>query len=247
MSRPIPSGSVLVRNESLRRGLHVLRTLVRADGPLSAAEVARRTEIPVPTVARLLATLADEAMATRAADGGWCPGPAVSELAGIEEGVATVVARAGDVLRELANETGESALLTQVHLPDTAEALVQEDADRLLGATRWVGRVSDARHSVAGWVVAAALDDDVIASMGGDDPETRTRWIARVAEARSRGYAVDIDGLEDGLTSLAVAIPPPVRGLAVGMAGPSARLTPDRVPSVIPALQRAARALATSG
>lgn len=245
-SRPIPPRSSLVRNESLRRGLLVLRVLVRADGPLSAAEIARRTEIPVPTVARLLATLADEAMAARGADGGWHPGPAVAELAGTDGGVAAMVARAGEVLRELANETGESALLTQVRLPDTAEALVQEDADRLLGATRWVGRVSDPRHSVAGWVVAATLDQGVAASLGGEDAAARKQWMTNVARTRSLGYAVDVDGLEAGLTSLAVAVPSEsVRGMAVGMAGPSARLTPERVPLVVPLLHRAARTLAT--
>lgn len=242
--RSSPPGSTLVRNESLRRGLHVLRALVRADEPLSAAEVARRTAIPGPTVARLLATLADEAMAMRDADGGWRPGPGVSELAGVEERVADMVARAGEVLRELANETGESALLTQVRLPDTVEALVQEDADRLLGATRWVGRVSDARHSVAGWVTAAALDEDTVASMGGEDEAARELWLSRVARARSLGYAVDIDGLEDGLTSLAVVVPS-APGMAVGMAGPSARLTPQRVPLVVPLLEHAARRLAS--
>jgi IclR family acetate operon transcriptional repressor len=243
--RSIPSGSALVRNESLRRGLLVLRALVRADAPVSAAEVARRTGIPGPTVARLLATLADEAMAMRDADGGWCPGPAVAELAGADSGVADMVARAGEVLRELANATGESALLTQVRLPDTAEALVQEDADRLLGATRWVGRITDPRQSVAGWVTAATLDEDAVASMGGEDPIARERWLAHVAEARSRGYAVDIDGLEAGLTSLAVSVPSAVRGMAVGMAGPSARLTPEQVLLVVPLMHRAAGALAS--
>lgn len=239
------SRSALVRNESLRRGLLVLRTLVRADGPLTTAEVARRSGIPGPTVARLLATLADEAMATRDADGGWWPGPAVTELAGGESGVARLVDGAGGILRELANETGESALLTRVSLPDTVEALVQEDADRLLGATRWVGRVSDPRDSVAGWVTAAALDERVVAALGGDDPERHARWLACVAQARARGFALDIDGLEAGLTSIAVAVPSTVPGMAVGLAGPSARLTPDRVERVVPSLERAARAIAS--
>ncbi len=79
------SRSTLVRNESLRRGLLVLRTLVRADGAVTTAEVARRTGIPGPTVARLLATLADEAMATRDADGGYIP--ARTELGGVVSGV----------------------------------------------------------------------------------------------------------------------------------------------------------------
>ena len=232
-----------MRNESLRRGLLVLRALAGAGEPITAAELARQTGIPGPTVARLLVTLEDEAMAVRDAGGGWRPGAGIAELAGADGELATLVAGAGDVLRRLANDTGETALLSRVRLPDVSEVLVQEDADRLLGATDWIGRTFDARRSVAGWVVATELDDDAVAEMGGDDPEARARWVADVAETRSRGYAVDVDGLEAGLTSIAVIVPAG-RGLAVGMAGPSARLTPKRAKRMIPRLRKAADALA---
>ncbi len=76
--------------------------------------------------------------------------------------------------------------------------------------------------------------------MGGDDADIRERWLAGVERARQLGYAVDVDGLEAGLTSLAVAVPSTVRGLAVGLAGPSARLTAKRVPAVVPLIRRAA-------
>ncbi len=165
-----PTGSqTLVRNESLRRGLLVLRALAGAGRPITAAELARQTGIPGPTVARLLVTLEDETMAVRDAGGGWRPGIGIAELAGADGGLATLVAGAGEVLRELANDTGESALLTRVRLPDVSEVLVQEDADRLLGATDWIGRKFDARRSVPGWIVAAGLDDDAVAALGGDD------------------------------------------------------------------------------
>ena len=152
------------------------------------------------------------------------------------------MAGAGTVLRQLANKTGETALLSHVLLPDVSEVLVQEDADRLLGATDWVGRTFDAHRSVAGWAVAAELDDGDVAEMGTDDPEAHARWVADVVETRSRGYAVDVGGLEAGLTSIAVVVPGGL-GLAVGMAGPSARLTPKRAAAMIPRLRKAANAL----
>ena len=240
-----PTGrQALVRNESLRRGLLVLRALAGAGRPITAAELARQTGIPGPTVARLLVTLEDETMAVRDAGGGWRPGIGIVELAGADGGLATLVAGAGEVLRDLANDTGESALLTRVRLPDVSEVLVQEDADRLLGATDWIGRTFDARRSVAGWIIAAGLDDAAVSAMGGDDLETRARWVADVTEARSRGYGLDVDGLEAGLTSVAVIVPGKL-SLAVGMAGPSARLTPRRAARLVPRLRKAARALAT--
>jgi DNA-binding IclR family transcriptional regulator len=239
-----PQSQTLVRNESLRRGLLVLRTLTAAGAPITAAELARQTGIPGPTVARLLVTLEDETMAVRDAGGGWRPGNGIAELTGSEGSLAAVVAAAGEVLRELANDTGETALLSRVRLPDVSEVLVQEHADRLLGATDWVGRSFDARRSVAGWIVAAQLDDDTVEAMGGGDEDERSRWIADVELSRSRGYALDVDGLEDGLTSVAVILQAGVPGLAVGMAGPSARLTPRRAERMIPRLRKAARELA---
>jgi IclR family acetate operon transcriptional repressor len=237
-----PGRQTLVRNESLRRGLLVLRALAGAGSPITAAELARQTGIPGPTVARLLVTLEDETMAVRDAGGGWRPGIGIAELAGAPGELATLVAGAGTVLRQLANKTGETALLSRVLLPDVSEVLVQEDADRLLGATDWVGRTFDAHRSVAGWAVAAELDDGDVSEMGTDDPEAHARWVADVAETRSRGYAVDVGGLEAGLTSIAVVVPGGL-GLAVGMAGPSARLTPKRAATMIPRLRKAAAAL----
>jgi IclR family transcriptional regulator, acetate operon repressor len=247
-SQASAGNQALVRNESLRRGLLVLRSLAAAGAPITAAELARQTGIPGPTVARLLVTLEDETMAVRDAGGGWRPGTGIAELAGADGGVAAVVAAAGDVLRELANDTGETALLSRVRLPDVSEVLVQEHADRLLGATDWVGRTFDARLSVAGWVVAAELDADVVEGMGGSDGDgdgdESTGWVADVEATRARGYALDVGGLEDGLTSVAVILRAGVPGLAVGMAGPSARLTPKRAERMIPRLRKAARELA---
>jgi DNA-binding IclR family transcriptional regulator len=80
--------------------------------------------------------------------------------------------------------------------------------------------------------------------MGGDDLDARARWVSDVTEARSRGYGLDVDGLEAGLTSVAVVVPG-MLSLAVGMAGPSARLTPRRAARLVPRLRKAASTLAT--
>lgn len=237
------SRSRLVRNESLRRGLRVLRVLAHGEEPLTAAEVARRTDIPGPTVQRLLATLADEALAVRDADGRWRPGSGVLDLAGAGGDVAALVARAGDVLRTLADEIGETSVLTRVSLPHAAEVLLQEDSGHLLGTTPWVGRVFDPRRSVAGWVVAAELPDEEVEALGGDDAELRARWMADVARTRERGYALDVGGLEPGLTSLGVLVRSGSGAMAIGVSGPSARLTPERAAEVVPRLRAAAETL----
>ena len=54
-----------------------------------------------------------------------------------------------------------------------------------------------------------------MAALGGDDPDARAKWITDVGETRDRGYAVDVDGLEAGLTNVAVIVPGGL-SLAVG-------------------------------
>ena len=125
------------------------------------------------------------------------------------------------MLRELANDTGESALLTRVRLPDVSEVLVQEDADRLLGATDWVGRTFDAHRSVAGWIVAAELDDGDVRRDGWRRPRDARALGSRMSPRRDRGAtAVDVGGLEAGLTSIAVIVPGRLSGWRSGWPGP---------------------------
>ena len=92
--RASANDSTLVRNESLRRGLTVLRALAGAGRPITAAELTRQTGIPGPTVARLLVTLEDETLAVRDAGGGWRPGRAL-RTRGADGGLAALVAGRG--------------------------------------------------------------------------------------------------------------------------------------------------------
>ena len=92
-------------------------------------------------------------------------------------------------------------------------------------------------------MVAAELPDDEVAALGGDDPELRSRWLESVERTRARGYGLDVGGLEPGLTSVAVLVQTGPAAMAVGSAGPSARLTPDWAAHVVTRLREAAALL----
>ena len=65
-------------------------------------------------------------------------------------------------------------------------------------------------------------------------------------EVRRQGYATSVDELEDGMSSVAVPVLTPDSSVlaAVGVAGPSARLTPGRLRTVSVSARSAASVLA---
>lgn len=240
------NGGGLVRNESLRRGLLVLGVLARSETPLGTAQVARLAGLPKATVNRLLLTLVDESMACRDDSGAWLLGPAAPSVSTRRSPFEVALRRADEVMSQVAVDVGESTLLTQVRLPDVVEVLKQYDPDRLITATRWTGRAFDPRRSVAGWLVAAQRGAPKDAFVTPENASTRRALNAGVRFARTNGYAIDVDGLEQGLTSLAVVAllaASPSHSLVIGVAGPTSRLTDKVIESAIGRLQRAATEL----
>lgn len=112
------------------------------------------------------------------------------------------------------------------------------------------------------WLAALAGDDAlalvaregiaVYDGIGPNAPRDLQDVMARVLQARQRGYAWVVDSSAPGLSALAAAVLHPSTGAVIGtlsVAGPSLRLTEDRLPAVAPALLAAARELgfASSG
>ena len=70
--------------------------------------------------------------------------------------------------------------------------------------------------------------------------------MARVARARTQGYAWMADSASPGLAAVATAVRHPDTGAVIGtlsVAGPTARLPESRLPEIAPPLLAAAREL----
>lgn len=79
--------------------------------------------------------------------------------------------------------------------------------------------------------------------LGPNAPAGIPEVLARIGEARARGYATAIDSSAPGMSAIAAAIRHPAGGAAIGtvsIGGPSARLTPERLAALAPALLEAA-------
>jgi IclR family acetate operon transcriptional repressor len=240
------------RTQSLARAITLLRVVAAHPEGGRTAGLARAAGLPVATAARLLATFADAGFVERtAADDGWVLGRELIRLVSDADPNRLVEARARPLLEELAEATGESAMLAVPRPPVGADVLVQVDTPRFVGATNWVGRPFPVHASASGKLVLAELSDDALAAWTAHHPldrytdHTITDPLALHGElerVRRRGYAELADELEEGLAAIAASVRSSEGTLVamIGVSGPSSRLGDERRAQVLPRILEAA-------
>lgn len=231
----------------------VLEALAEAGRPVSVTDVATQIGVHKATASRLLATLAERGLVRRTTHG-YRLGPRLARLAVDAVTDLGVVEVSRPVLRELASVTGEVAYLS---LPMGRAVLYLEHVAPARGGNEepWVWlRGSPLHCSSSGKVFAAyGAVTDLASALRTPLPRRARRTISDPDEflrllpvVRRQGYAMSVDELEDGMSSVAVPVLTADRSVlaAVGVAGPSARLTPERLRTVSASARSAANVLA---
>ncbi len=230
----------------------VLEVLAAAGRPVTVTEVANRIGVHKATASRLLGTLADRGLVRRGPQG-YRLGPRLARLAVDAVTDLGVIEVSRPILRELAAATGEVAYLS---LPMGQAVLYLEHVAPSRGGREepWVWlRGSPLHCSSSGKVFAAyGAVPDLDAALEGPLPRRARRTISDADEfkrllpsVRSQGFATSVDELEDGMSSVAVPVLTSESSVlaAVGVAGPSARLTPSRLRTVSASARSAAGVL----
>jgi len=231
----------------------VLEVLAAAGSPVTVTQVADRIGVHKATASRLLGTLAERGLVRRGPQG-YRLGPRLARLAVDAVTDLGVVEVSRPILRELASATGEVAYLS---LPMGQAVLYLEHVAPSRGGREepWVWlRGSPLHCSSSGKVFAAyGAVPDLEAALQPPLPRRARRTISNPEEfmrllpsVRSQGFATSVDELEDGMSSVAVPVLTPARAVlaAVGVAGPSGRLTPRRLRTVSASARSAAKVLA---
>jgi DNA-binding IclR family transcriptional regulator len=229
----------------LERLAAVLTALAEAPGPLTAAELAERVELPVSTTYRLAQGLERHGLLMREGRGEMSIGLRVLELARLVEDRldATLVEPARVVMRRLADAHGETAILTAVAGTNAIGVASVESRNPIrLSYSRW--RSSPLHVGASGKVLLAFADDRVrervLAGLGpADDPEALERELDAVREA---GYVVTHGELDEGMSGVAAPVLDERGRLVAGLtlAGPSSRVEGD-TGVVVAAVVKAAR------
>ncbi|MGW9826722.1 IclR family transcriptional regulator, acetate operon repressor [Brevibacterium pityocampae] len=235
------------RVQSVDRTLDVLEALADAGGAARSKDLATAIRLPVPTVHRILGTLAARGIVLQLADRSYSLGPRLVRLGAVA--AHQTGAEAQSLLAELAESLGETVNLA-FFTRDSMTYVAQAASPRSMRMFTEVGRRVPLHNTGVGKAVLAALPVEEARGLlalppvdGGPAPDVEA-LLGEIARAREVGYAVDDEEQEVGVRCLAVAVPggPAPAGLSVS--GPSSRLTPQTFAEVARALSATAAGLA---
>lgn len=224
----------------------LLATLLQHEGPMRITDAAERLGVSRSTAHRLLGMLVYRDFAEQLPDRRYGPGPLMRSGALPPEPVARLREAALPHLRRLVDELGETVNLMVLAGADVRFVATVE-CDHVLRVGDRTGRTLPALLSSGGKAMLAVSSPDVVAAvLAGLDEARRARVRRELGVVRRRGFAVNDQETETGLTAVGAALPagtavPPA---AISLAMPSARWSRDRVPAWGAAMTAAATAIA---
>ena len=224
----------------------LLASLLQQEGAMRVTDVATRLGVSVSTAHRLLGMLVYRDFAEQLPDRRYAAGPVLRRGPVQQASVTTLRAAALPHLRRLADAVGETANAMVLAGPDVRFVATVESHQVLRVGDR-TGRTLPAHLSSGGKAALASLGDDQVAAVLEALDRTTVEQVVRELRAiRRRGYAVNDQATEPGLTAVGVAVPPAggFTGAALSLAAPTARYSRDRLPAWGAALAAAAGAVA---
>jgi len=215
--------------QAVDRAASLVATVVRADEPLTFADLQEECGLPKSTTSRMLAALERTELLERNDAGSYVAGPLFWLYAARHDPWEELVRLARPTLEKLGADTGETVNLS-VPRGDRVVQVAQVDSTYLLGTRDWTAVDVPNHCSALGKVLLAHGVIDLprgpleqLTPHTVTDPATLRRELDTVVR---RGWASTVDELEIGLTGVAA----PVRGsggevvAALGVSGPSPRL-----------------------
>jgi len=234
--------------QSLARGLKILELLANSDNGMGITALAAELQIDKGSASRLLATLANYGFSEKDPDTRrYKLGPRIVSLSRSLLTKMPLREAAKPFLHQLVRETGECA-----HLGVCAQKKMlyidQVESPETLRVNAEVGSTAPFH--------CTALGKALIAWGGAPLPEELTSFTARtitdldslkfnMEQARRQGYAVDDEEFDYGVRCIAAPVFD-YRGKvvgAIGISGPTARITLEKVPVLAESVMKTATAL----
>lgn len=230
----------LVGGEPVRaveRACAVLNAFSLETPRLTLVDLAQRVSLPKPTAYRIASTLVMEGFMTQGEDGRYGLGPRLMELGAVVGQNLDVVRTCAPAVAAIAHATGETVILAE---PDweAGEIMIvaRHDSPHPLSVLSPVGRRSPIPPGAFGKALLSALPDDARGSMlsrlrlkklTSRTHTSRKQLLAELAEAHTRGFALEQEEFIEGVSAVAVPVLfDGTRPLAtIGIVGPSSRLS----------------------
>ena len=227
-----------------------LATILQVEGSLTVTAAAQRLGVARSTAHRLLTTLVYRDFAVQADDRSYSAGPVLALGIHTQSRADSVRALATPHLAALVDRTGESANLT-VLAGDRVRFVGSVESEQPLRVGNREGTVFPAHLTSGGKAMLAELDDETVRELHsperwGERTEQRpdpAQLVRELETVRRSGVAMNVGATEDGVTAIGVAVhlgPGPAQA-AVSVSLPTLRFSERILPSLVGAVQAAAR------
>lgn len=210
-----PAGRSGYRIEALAKGLRVLALFTEQRPTWRISDIAPAVGMPLPSVYRIVVTLADEGYLEHLPDGDYRPGVRVLTLGSAALRGLDLVEVATPRLQALAGRTRETVNLA-VLTGDRVLYLVRLRNSDLVTANIQVGSTLPAVHTSIGKLLLAHLDPDELtdrigsasfpAGAGPNAKESLDELRGELATIRAEGCATQDEELANGLRSVAAPL-----------------------------------------
>jgi len=237
--------------QALSRGLAVLEFLASTPGGATLTAIAAALHLPAPTAHRLLATLEDADYVQAGEDGRYRVGVRAFRVGTAFLEHRSLVAEAIPRLERLMETSGETANLAVIE-HGAAVFVAQAPCRELMRMNARLGARAPLHASGVGKAMLAAMpprEADELIGRGAlaiytdHTLVTRAALTAALAQAAERGYAIDDEEHALGLRCVAAAIVDEAGRpwAALSIAGPTSRLTRERLSELGERVRAAAR------
>ena len=216
--------------QSVHRAATVLE-LVAGNGGMRASQIARRLDVPLPTVFHLLSTLTDVGLLDKLDDRRYQLGPMTGLLAEAYAAQVSAPEHLHARLQEMAERTGETAYLSVWRRGDATLLSIVEGRRAVRVSGLHLG-YSGATHARASGKVLLTYSgptalDEYLEHHQLTNPSTTPKALRAVIERTRRdGYAVDEEEFAEGVSC--VAAPVTDGRMAMGVSAPSERFRENR-------------------
>jgi IclR family acetate operon transcriptional repressor len=235
--------------QSVERVFELLELVTDAGGDVTLSELAASTDLPLPTIHRLLRTLVSLGYARQLPNRRYALGP---RLIRIGEGASRQFgALARPQLKGLVDALGESANMAVLD-GDMVVYVAQVPSLHSMRMFTEVGRRAHLHDTGVGKAILAQLPDDTVRGIvlraGMPTPTAHSigtidDLLTELDVIRERGYAIDDQEQEIGVRCFSMAVPEAPTPTAVSVSGPISRVDEAFGERAVPLLRKAAEAI----
>lgn len=235
--------------QSVERVFELLELVTDAGGDVTLSELSSSTELPLPTIHRLLRTLVALGYVRQLPNRRYALGPRLIRLG--EAANQQLGALARPQLKALVDRLGETANMAVLD-SDMVIYVAQVPSLHSMRMFTEVGRRAHTHATGVGKAILAQLDDDTVRGIVGRSgmPSATPKSIGDIESLllelkliRERGYSIDEEEQEIGVRCFAMAVPNSPTPAAISVSGPVSRVDRSFAERAVPLLRAAARSI----